>query len=65
MARVAGPADRPRHDDSRTVSGPLLYEPGMGWEYSPSIDFVGLMVERVSGAGNLQAYMEREREDDV
>jgi len=37
----------------------------MGWEYSPSIDFVGLMVERVSGAGNLQAYMEREREGDV
>ena len=40
--------------------GPLLYEPGTGWEYSPAIDFVGLMVERVSGAGNLQAYMERE-----
>jgi CubicO group peptidase (beta-lactamase class C family) len=40
--------------------GPLLYEPGTGWEYSPAIDFVGLMVERVSGARNLQAYMERE-----
>jgi CubicO group peptidase (beta-lactamase class C family) len=40
--------------------GPLLYEPGTDWEYSPAIDFVGLMVERVSGVRNLQAYMERE-----
>jgi CubicO group peptidase (beta-lactamase class C family) len=39
--------------------GPLLYEPGTGWEYSPAIGFVGLMVERVSDARNLQTYMER------
>jgi CubicO group peptidase (beta-lactamase class C family) len=40
--------------------GPLLYEPGTGWEYSPAIDFVGLMVERVTGAQSLQTYMEKE-----
>ena len=40
--------------------GPLLYEPGTGWEYSPAMDFVGLMVERVTGAKSLQEYMERE-----
>jgi CubicO group peptidase (beta-lactamase class C family) len=40
--------------------GPLLYEPGKGWEYSPVIGFVGLMVERVSGARNIQTCMERE-----
>jgi len=40
--------------------GPLLYEPGTGWEYSPVIGFVELMVERVSGARNIQTCMERE-----
>ena len=40
--------------------GPLLYEPGTSWEYSPAIDFVGLAVERVTGAESLQGYMERE-----
>ena len=49
--------------------GPLLYEPGTGWEYSPAIDFAGQLVERVTAAaagegqgtgGNLQDYMQRE-----
>jgi CubicO group peptidase (beta-lactamase class C family) len=39
--------------------GPLLYEPGTGWEYSPAIDFAGLMVERVTGERSLQSYMEK------
>jgi CubicO group peptidase (beta-lactamase class C family) len=40
--------------------GPLLYEPGTAWEYSPAIAFVGLLVERLSGAKSLQTYMEKE-----
>lgn len=36
---------------------PLLYEPGTSWEYSPSIDFAGLCVERASGK-KLQEHME-------
>ena len=38
---------------------PLLYEPGTAWEYSPAIDWVGLMVERVNGNVKLGSYLER------
>ena len=38
-------------------SCPLLYEPGTGWDYSPSIDWAGKMVERVNGNISLQDYM--------
>ncbi|KAL8951100.1 MAG: hypothetical protein Q9222_002904 [Ikaeria aurantiellina] len=30
---------------------PLIYEPGTSWSYGPSLDFAGLMIERVSGLG--------------
>lgn len=34
---------------------PLIFEPGDSWEYSCAIDWVGIMVERVSGM-DLEAY---------
>ena len=36
---------------------PLLYEPGEKWEYSCSLDWAGLMVERVNGGVHLGEYM--------
>jgi CubicO group peptidase (beta-lactamase class C family) len=38
-------------------SAPLVFTPGTGWCYGPSVDFAGLLVERISGK-TLQAYME-------
>lgn len=35
---------------------PLIYEPGTSWSYGPSIDFAGLLVERISGM-SLEEYM--------
>ncbi|KUI52858.1 Acyltransferase LovD [Cytospora mali] len=35
---------------------PLLYEPGTSWSYGPSLDWVGVLVERLTGS-NLQDYM--------
>lgn len=37
---------------------PLTYEPGTSWEYSPSIDWAGVMVERVNGNMSLGSYMD-------
>lgn len=31
------------------LSHPLLYDPGEGWSYGPSIDWLGLLVEKVDG----------------
>ena len=39
-------------------SHPLVFEPGEGWSYSPSIDYAGLMVERVTNM-SLEAYMKK------
>jgi methyl acetate hydrolase len=41
-----------------TICKPLLYEPGKSWLYSTSIDFVGKVVERVSGQ-RLDEYFQR------
>lgn len=35
---------------------PLAFEPGTSWMYGPSIDFAGLLVERISGE-TLEAYL--------
>jgi CubicO group peptidase (beta-lactamase class C family) len=37
-------------------SAPLVFEPGESWTYSPSIDYAGLLVERVTGK-TLEEYM--------
>lgn len=36
---------------------PLLYEPGTAWSYGASIDWAGLMVERVNDGISLEDYM--------
>jgi methyl acetate hydrolase len=36
---------------------PLMFDPGERWEYGISIDWIGLLVERISGKG-LGAYMQ-------
>lgn len=36
---------------------PLMFDPGERWEYGTSIDWIGLLVERISGKG-LGAYMQ-------
>ncbi|KAF5332019.1 hypothetical protein D9758_014592 [Tetrapyrgos nigripes] len=38
---------------------PLLYEPGEGWAYSYSIDWAGVVVERLGGYGRLEDYMSK------
>ncbi|KAH8733233.1 beta-lactamase/transpeptidase-like protein [Phaeosphaeriaceae sp. PMI808] len=37
---------------------PLVAEPGESWAYGPSLDFVGLMVERISGM-SLEDYLKK------
>ncbi|KAH7345876.1 beta-lactamase/transpeptidase-like protein [Pyrenochaeta sp. MPI-SDFR-AT-0127] len=37
---------------------PLMFEPGESWMYGPSIDYAGLLVERVTGL-TLEAYMKK------
>lgn len=53
------------HKKQRTVgsgkllerfSAPLVHEPGEGWSYGPSIDYAGLLIERITGK-TLQEYM--------
>jgi CubicO group peptidase (beta-lactamase class C family) len=36
--------------------GPMVAEPGESWAYGPSIDFAGLLIERISGQ-TLEEYM--------
>ncbi|KAF2263886.1 beta-lactamase/transpeptidase-like protein [Lojkania enalia] len=40
----------------KRFSCPMVFEPGTAWMYGPSIDFAGLMVERVSGM-TLEEFM--------
>jgi CubicO group peptidase (beta-lactamase class C family) len=47
-----------------TPSTPLIYEPGTSFRYSVSIDWVGILVERVSGL-NLEKYFRRNIFDPV
>jgi CubicO group peptidase (beta-lactamase class C family) len=46
------------------LSSPLIYEPGTSFRYSVSIDWVGIMVERVSGL-NLESYFRQNIFDPV
>ncbi|THV08212.1 beta-lactamase/transpeptidase-like protein [Dendrothele bispora CBS 962.96] len=36
---------------------PLLFEPGEGWAYGASMDWAGLVVERIGGHKSLEEYM--------
>ena len=48
--------------DPATVAGnfsyPLVYEPGTSWNYSTSIDWAGLVIERITGI-NLETHMKQ------
>jgi CubicO group peptidase (beta-lactamase class C family) len=37
-------------------NAPLVFEPGTSWAYGPSIDYAGLLVERITGQ-TLESYM--------
>jgi CubicO group peptidase (beta-lactamase class C family) len=37
-------------------SAPMVFQPGSSWMYGPSLDFVGLLIERVTGQ-TLESYM--------
>jgi methyl acetate hydrolase len=43
------------HDGEKYEAGPLLFEPGTQWIYGPSVDWLGRLVEKLSGL-NLEAY---------
>ena len=45
---------KPR-DGEKYEAGPLLFEPGTQWMYGTSVDWLGRLVEKLSGA-NLEAY---------
>jgi methyl acetate hydrolase len=49
---------KPRNSDQNPV-GPLLFEPGERWHYGTSLDWVGRLVEGVSGL-SLDEYFRRE-----
>lgn len=46
-------------DILREYNVPLLFEPGTSWNYSPGLDWAGLLIARVSGEADLQAYMRK------
>jgi methyl acetate hydrolase len=39
----------PSADKKRAPRSPLMFDPGEGWQYGPSIDWVGRIVELISG----------------
>jgi CubicO group peptidase (beta-lactamase class C family) len=49
-AKVAGAAAKP---------GPLMFEPGMRWQYGQGVDWAGRLVEAVSGA-TLEDYFQQQ-----
>jgi CubicO group peptidase (beta-lactamase class C family) len=45
------------HAGEQYVDGPLVFEPGSAWHYGTSTDWIGRVVERVSGQ-TLEAYFQ-------
>lgn len=56
MARARGPAGPPPPGTMSSLRTPLLFDPGDGWAYGVSTDWVGLAVEAASGQ-RLDAYV--------
>ncbi len=44
-----GAVGAPREGSIETITMPLMFDPGEGWEYSVATDWVGLAIEAVSG----------------
>jgi methyl acetate hydrolase len=55
MMRFRGEAGPAKPGQRAGLNGPLLFDPGDGWEYGVSTDWVGLAVEAASGQ-RLDAY---------
>ena len=49
MLRAFGPAGPPAPGSIASITSPLLFDPGEGWEYGISTDWVGRAVEVASG----------------
>lgn len=56
MARARGPKGPPAAGTLASLRAPLLFDPGDGWAYGVSTDWVGLAVEAASGQ-RLDAYV--------
>ena len=56
VARARGPAGPPEPGSWASIRSPLLFDPGDGWAYGVSTDWVGLAVEAASGQ-RLDAYI--------
>ncbi|HTM51674.1 MAG TPA: serine hydrolase domain-containing protein [Bryobacteraceae bacterium] len=52
---AAGKAPGMRTGDQRFLGAPLLFDPGARWEYGISVDWLGKLVEKMSGQ-SLEAY---------
>ena len=46
-------------DIRKAYNTPLLFEPGEKWNYSPGLDWAGLLIAQVSGEPDLQSYMRK------
>ncbi len=58
LLRARGPAGPPPMTTVASLQGPLVFEPGEGWEYGAGIDWAGLLIERTSGLA-LDRYFAR------
>lgn len=56
LARARGPDGPPPPGTMASLRAPLLFDPGEGWAYGVSTDWVGLAVEAASGQ-RLDAYV--------
>ncbi|KAI1390538.1 beta-lactamase family protein [Hypoxylon trugodes] len=56
LGKIRATQKAPRHTVDEAFGLPLLFEPGEGWAYSPSLDWAGLLVEKLTGL-TLDEYM--------
>lgn len=49
LLRARGVQGPPPMTTMASLHGPLVFQPGEGWEYGASIDWAGLLLERASG----------------
>ena len=56
LMRARGPGGPPPPNTLAALDAPLLFDPGNGWEYGISTDWLGLAVEAASG-DTLEAWL--------
>ncbi|KXG46237.1 Beta-lactamase-related protein [Penicillium griseofulvum] len=57
-AQFADPDSEERRSVEEMFTYPLIFHPGDGWMYGPSLDWAGRVVERVTG-GTLMEFMQK------